>query len=957
MFRLRRYRVFLIVAILTCITVYHLSHVSNWDGAANLEKLKGFGSSFTDQALDRGKEQQAGQSEPENKPAAANDGEAPATIPTPVLEKAPVAITSSSSSSLTLSSSSSSQYVVPTRPAQTPTEDNTDAAVDPDTEPAVPAAEMKQYVEQVGQGRFEGRPLDSSQPKSHWKKQPEHFPIPSASIIPLPSGRSKSIPVVQKAFKDESVTAKTDRERKLLAIKDAFVRAWNGYKEHALPHDELMPVTGEYKDPFNGWGATLVDTLDTLWIMGLKEEFETAVEAVKNIDFTTSNRKDIPVFETTIRYLGGLLAAYDISNQKYTILLSKAQELAEVLMGAFDTPNRMPQMYYNWAPSYASQPHRSGTRVVLAELGSLSMEFTRLAQLTRDNRYYDAIARITNELEAWQNNTKVPGLWPVHVDASGCYKAKREVGDDANAGVQEALTANQVNVPAVDDSTRELNADLPNADTSKTTKIGSTKVEKDFEKRQLDDAGVPPAAAKSTLGEKTGSQTGTSKGSASTHQQFDEIDCEPQGLASPPHSKSDKFTLGAMTDSTFEYLPKQHLLLGGQIPQYQTMYEYAMDAARKKLLFRPMTRDNRDILFSGKLSTSGQQELDGEEVKDVFEAEAAHLTCFAGGMFALGAKVFGIEGDLEIASKLTDGCIWAYESTVTHIMPEAALVVKCDDPEKCTWDETKWWDALDTKPEERIKSVQEWNQRQKELAEQVAATEVQKKLDGGEENAPVETGAAEAATGEATEIESHSSGPQKRQVIKSSITYEDGGTAADAAAKKNEPVQNEPTKTTISKVVVPADTEADPVATTLVNEVMKSLFTPMPIMSHEEFAKKKIEEQALPESYTHIFSRKYILRPEAIESVFIMYRITGDEYWREKGWKMFTAIQKSTHTEIANSAIHDVTKELVEHDNTMESFWLAETLKYFYLLFSDPSVVSLDDWVLNTEAHPFKRPA
>jgi mannosyl-oligosaccharide alpha-1,2-mannosidase len=40
----------------------------------------------------------------------------------------------------------------------------------------------------------------------------------------------------------------------------------------------------------------------------------------------------------------------------------------------------------------------------------------------------------------------------------------------------------------------------------------------------------------------------------------------------------------------------------------------------------------------------------------------------------------------------------------------------------------------------------------------------------------------------------------------------------------------------------------------------------------------------------------------------------------------------------------------------MNSFWLAETLKYFYLLYSEPSLMSLDEWVFNTEAHPFKRP-
>jgi mannosyl-oligosaccharide alpha-1,2-mannosidase len=84
--------------------------------------------------------------------------------------------------------------------------------------------------------------------------------------------------------------------------------------------------------------------------MDLKDEFSEAVDAVKKIDFTTSPREDIPVFETVIRYLGGLLGAYDISGQKYEILLEKAEQLAEVLIGAFDTPNRMPVLYYRWTP-------------------------------------------------------------------------------------------------------------------------------------------------------------------------------------------------------------------------------------------------------------------------------------------------------------------------------------------------------------------------------------------------------------------------------------------------------------------------------------------------------------------------------------------------------------------------------------------------------------------------------
>ena len=97
---------------------------------------------------------------------------------------------------------------------------------------------------------------------------------------------------------------------------------------------------------------------------------------------------------------------------------------------------------------------------------------------------------------------------------------------------------------------------------------------------------------------------------------------------------------------------------------------------------------------------------------------------------------------------------------------------------------------------------------------------------------------------------------------------------------------------------------------------------------------------------TRLISADTHRRPEAIESVFIMYRVTGDEYWREKGWNMFTAIQKYTVTQYGNSAINDVTSEAPYQLDEMESFWLAETLKYFYLLFSEPSLVSLDEYVL-----------
>ena len=71
---------------------------------------------------------------------------------------------------------------------------------------------------------------------------------------------------------------------------------------------------------------------------------------------------------------------------------------------------------------------------------------------------------------------------------------------------------------------------------------------------------------------------------------------------------------------------------------------------------------------------------------------------------------------------------------------------------------------------------------------------------------------------------------------------------------------------------------------------------------------------------------------------------------------MFEAVIAATNTTYGHSAVTYVASGKVEVVDQMESFWLAETLKYFYLLFCTPDVISLDEWVLNTEAHPFKRP-
>jgi mannosyl-oligosaccharide alpha-1,2-mannosidase len=248
-----------------------------------------------------------------------------------------------------------------------------------------------------------------------WNTIRQNYPV--SSMIPLPSGAPITIPEIQAIFATESEPRKAWRLKRLKAVRDAFVHSWRGYTKYAWLHDEVSPISKRPKDHFGGWGASLIDSLDTLWIMGMEKDFAIAVAALHKIDFTTTHVETLNVFETTIRYLGGLLSAHDLTNGKYPVLMEKAVELGEMLYLAFDTPNRMPVTRWNWKQASAGTLQSAHTMTLSAEIGSLTVEFTRLSQLTADPKYFDAVQRISDRLEAQQNLTSIPGLWPIVFNA------------------------------------------------------------------------------------------------------------------------------------------------------------------------------------------------------------------------------------------------------------------------------------------------------------------------------------------------------------------------------------------------------------------------------------------------------------------------------------------------------------------------------------------------------------
>ena len=95
----------------------------------------------------------------------------------------------------------------------------------------------------------------------------------------------------------------------------------------------------------------------------------------------------------------------------------------------------------------------------------------------------------------------------------------------------------------------------------------------------------------------------------------------------------------------------------------------------------------------------------------------------------------------------------------------------------------------------------------------------------------------------------------------------------------------------------------------------------------------------------------YILRPEVVESYFYLWRTTHDQKYRDWGWAFVLALEKHCRTSSGYSGIFDVNNPSSSKDGDQQTFFLAETLKYLYLLFEEDTVFPLNQWVFNTEAH------
>ncbi|HEV7165555.1 MAG TPA: glycoside hydrolase family 47 protein [Gammaproteobacteria bacterium] len=213
-----------------------------------------------------------------------------------------------------------------------------------------------------------------------------------AAVLGLASLATGSAWAAEPAAEAPAVTA--------ARVKAEFLHGWRNYEKYAWGHDELMPLSLK---PHDWYGQSLfmtpVDALDTLVLMGLKDE---ADKDRALIDTQLSFDKDIYVknFEITIRLLGGLLSSYELTGDKR--LLELATDLGNRLSPAFASPTGMPYQFVNLRNGKVK-----GAESNPAETGSLLLEFGTLSQLTGDQRYY---AEAKRALVATYNRRSSIGL-------------------------------------------------------------------------------------------------------------------------------------------------------------------------------------------------------------------------------------------------------------------------------------------------------------------------------------------------------------------------------------------------------------------------------------------------------------------------------------------------------------------------------------------------------------------
>lgn len=619
----------------------------------------------------------------------------------------------------------------------------------------------------------------------------------------------------------------------LQKVRELFVKSWD-QEQLSTPDLDIEP-----------WPISLIDSLDTLYIMGQMSKFHDAVDLISKIDFKippiTEDSIDIP--DVSIRGLGGLISAYDLSEEP--ILLSKAKDLADFILRAFDTPNRIPILQYFWKTEYDNRfPYQY---MNVGSLTNMAVEFIRLAQITNSNSYFDAVQRIFETITLSLDEFSIEHLFPTTVDGSGCRILTAE----------EVAAGHHLRNPKV---MKSIDQNLDFIHCQQTGKFLISPG--DWEKReQLFKMDYEQQSIYSNLVKIYHLLNGHDilVISKTYHPMNAEEEMETIG----------KNTADVMRDEAAPSAPSGK----DQLHNSEQLFSIAMRKIRHLMLYKPLSPiSDQNLTLISSLKTNSRVSPSTDElqieIKKLFDVN--HEGCSLATTLGLASNLFNNTEYLRFAKKLTHS-YYEIVKLLGGIFPEDLHLDPCE-REKCLFDK-----------KEKIKNIKKGRYTNKGAQKagdnkvELNSLQAQKEIKGMRK---VLTFGLEQGLGE--------------------LNYGSGD--IDRSGKwKNDP------------------------------------------------------DRPL---WVNKLGKKRLLSPNVIESIFYMYRITGESQWRKMGAELFMmTIENLRKNHSGAKGVWSVRELEEDRDAFIPSSWFSQTLKYYCLLFSDTSDYTLDGYVYTSGAHLMKKRA
>lgn len=659
-------------------------------------------------------------------------------------------------------------------------------------------------------------------------------------------------------------------------VRSLFLKSFN----------QLRNQPDLYNNALN-WPLDLIDTLDTLYVMELTDQFDDIVEnTIKKINFknpsitvNTDKFTVIDIAELSQKVLSSMLSAYELS--KSPILLTKSAEVADFIIKSFDTPNRLPKIDL---PVNSKLQNRFPYREINpSKLTSMTLEFIKLSELTKNDKYFNAAYHIYKTIAHSTDQFAIDFLFPNVVDPSGCeVLTPKEIdeGKHLKSNILKSIDENSqfVFCKETDKLTRSVD---------KITKDHNNLQKKNKRKQLITfDKDTIPLYSNLIQMLPLLKHHDILKLNDIAFEEDDDVDISKRDVIDP---------IKNVDASETKTTPKETEISSRAL--FMTLMRHVRDLMLYKPLV-PLTLDNKmPLLFLTSMETHTRyiptsNEIEVEMLR-YFDWKSE--SCSFASFMMLGSKLFAEDKDFEsqllvkeiaqIAEGLTESCYHMAMEFKGHL-PSNVLLDPCSDkePEECIFDKN-----------EKVQKV---------LANYYSNQETVADLD--------------------EEVDEHN------QV----------------------------------GVKVMADDEKKPKSSS--NEQSQQLSRRVMLFSKKEksgHSLRNINSNAIDASsltwkshpdwplWVNKLDNKRLLNPDVIHSILHMYRLTGDKIWRERGILLYKELIHTIENKFAGPK--GVWK-LAETDNGSEKiphYWLSQTMKYYYLLFSKPSDFSLDNFIITMGGH------